>query len=200
MGDPVKLMGTDYNSDVHTTNAGGSTYAYFLKYLCGSNGTITSMKFHAGGQVAYWKIKIALYNDNAGNPGTVVAQTVAIDVTPNVLNTVPFPETPIVSGQYYWIAFYRSYDNSIRRGYTLPYDIEWVYDAGLNFTDFVFPDSPTPWKEKNNFRQYAFAAYGSLATGGAGRLIGSGDPSMIHVGHPKMIHVANPSLIRARGG
>ncbi|MGD0352441.1 MAG: matrixin family metalloprotease [Dehalococcoidia bacterium] len=82
-------------------NGGGASGTVILqRFLAASTGSITEfrVKVSAGGNV-----KVAIYDDNSGQPNSRLA---VVDSTPVTTgwNTIPITSTPVTSGTYYWLA------------------------------------------------------------------------------------------------
>jgi hypothetical protein len=93
------MLGSD---DAATTTAASNNYLVMDRYAAIATGNVTQIrvKCTTGGNV-----KVALYNDASGSPGTLItANNTGASVSAG-WNNISLPSTPINSGQYYWIAF-----------------------------------------------------------------------------------------------
>ncbi|MFH1383206.1 MAG: hypothetical protein ABIH70_10035 [Chloroflexota bacterium] len=82
----------------------GESPGYFLldKYTASATGTVTNIGIKAirGGNV-----KVAIYSDNAGQPGDLLA---AVNTDSPVVagwNSIPITATPVTLGTVYWLAY-----------------------------------------------------------------------------------------------
>jgi hypothetical protein len=124
----VKLLGAD-----DATGSGDHGQGYFVlhRYQAETSGSMTLFYLRCG---VAGNIKVALYADNAGEPGALItAMNTGQAVTAGWVS-VSFTSTAIVSGNYYWLGFCPQY-NCVR--YT---------DAGTRrykaatYDTFIFPD------------------------------------------------------------
>jgi hypothetical protein len=192
MGDEVYLFGAP---DLSVGDSLSVADRFRLeKFTSSQTGIVTQIRFY---RWSYGYIKFAMYADSGGTPSTLLGQCDPYLAATSGINTTSLQSPiPIGAGNAYWIA-YNSSNTVMRMKYTSSGGPMWTKDA--EYDDFSFPNPAGSGFSEIKYTMMA-ACWGTLATGGTGRMIGSGDPGMIHVAHPKMIHVANPSLIRARGG
>ena len=129
---PVRLLGpVDATSGTH---AGG--YAVWDQWAASSTGNITQLRVKAN---ASGNVKVALYADNAGNPGTLLQ---AINTSTPVVagwNTINIPTTAVTSGTNYWLAI--SSDTSCF-AYQSGASISRRY-ISVTLSSFSFTDSPS---------------------------------------------------------
>jgi hypothetical protein len=73
------------------------------KWVAGSTGSVCQVRVKSG---AGSNIKVAIYADNAGEPGTLLnANNAGTAVTAGIWNTISIPSTPVVAGTTYWLGF-----------------------------------------------------------------------------------------------
>jgi len=97
---PVKLLGMD---DATATAAAGASYILMDRFAAVSSGNLSQIRVKCTGAGS---VKVALYADSSGNPGSLlVANNAGASVTSG-WNTINLSSSPsITSGTYYWIAF-----------------------------------------------------------------------------------------------
>jgi hypothetical protein len=189
VGDPAKLVGSDA---LTPTASLSKDYFLLFPYQAVASGTASKIRVRSG-TVA--NIKVAIYSNSGGEPVALLSSGQSSMVIGT--NDIAISDIQIITSEIYWFGYITDINAAVLLGSQPP--VSRRYKAEL-FATFDFPSTPSGLTTSSTSSHPVISAWGTLASGGAGRLIGSGDPSMIHVGHPKMIHVANPSLIRARGG
>ena len=131
----VKLIGEDERS---WTNTFTYNYAFFFRYSAVVSGSLNSIRVKSSKSAS---IKVALYSDSGGEPGSRLTAAEA-DVVDG-WNTINMPNINIVLGTYYWIAFnsnsnivYRISGNAPRRYKSATYSSYSFPDpAGSGYTD-----------------------------------------------------------------
>jgi hypothetical protein len=88
--------------DVHANEVDGDNYILFSKYTAVASGNITCIMVDAA---IAGNIKVAIYTDNNGAPGTLLNANNNDSVLTQGWNAIPIASTPVVSGTVYWIAF-----------------------------------------------------------------------------------------------
>lgn len=139
------------------STVGETGYAYWVMAQSTSTKTITSIKVYA---VASGHVKVALYSDSAGSPGTRLAkQDTSVAVTGGQWNNIDL-ETPYqVSSAYYWIAV------AVDTGSMLKSSSAGNNAKHLNllfhgeYSGFTWPSSPPTLSDKSN-TTYALTAWG----------------------------------------
>ena len=95
----VKLLGKD-GSDYNAAQSAG--YFELEKFQAVKSGTLASIKVHS--IYLSGKIKVAIYADNAGSPGALLAAASEASIVSG-WNTISISgSVAIVSGTYYWLA------------------------------------------------------------------------------------------------
>jgi hypothetical protein len=90
------------SANVSVEDVADIDYFYLSKFTAEKSGDITRIKVYCQGSL---NIKVAMYEDNAGEPGdlmTAVDTSIAIS---DGWNEIVFPATAIVQGTAYWLAF-----------------------------------------------------------------------------------------------
>ena len=172
MAGEVKLIGNDPTTHADPGKI-SAEWVYFLRYQALADGVISSIRYHLAAAYST-QIRVAIFSDGADGPASVLNQIVSGTLEQGT-NIISFPDTAVEKNKYYWVAFHREYSGGVAaRGNIIPYDTEWIIHLvnGYQWGIFTFTDNPTGWHDQLNSRQYAIAAYGALATGGTGRLIG----------------------------
>ncbi|MGZ6005539.1 MAG: putative Ig domain-containing protein, partial [Candidatus Saccharimonadales bacterium] len=88
-------------------DSGDSNYLNGSKVTTGSGGTISSMSVYMGGIDALssnQSYQLAIYTDNAGKPGTLVASSATGTLTANSWNTLPISAT-LQPNTSYWLMY-----------------------------------------------------------------------------------------------
>jgi len=91
-----KLVG----HDDATGASSASGYFRWGKFTAIATGSMTEFRLKAGVNA---NVRVALYSDNAGQPGTLLNSVASTGVVIG-WNTITFPSTDIVSGTTYWLA------------------------------------------------------------------------------------------------
>ena len=93
-----KLVGHD---DVIPSAYGDPNYISTTKYQALATGTVTQFCLRCNGS---GNVKVAIYADNAGEPGARLGVVNTGTAVVAGWNTITFPETPVTKGSYYWLA------------------------------------------------------------------------------------------------
>jgi len=75
--------------------------------MVGQNGTVTSMSVFIASPVSASpnnQFQIAIYADNSGTPGALIASSVSQAIVPDAWNTVSI-SAPVTANAYYWLAY-----------------------------------------------------------------------------------------------
>src|SRR3989449_11736099 len=75
--------------------------------MAGQNGTVSSMSVFVASPVSAPpnnQFQVAIYADNNGTPGALVASSVSQTIVPDAWNTVPI-SAPVAANAYYWLAY-----------------------------------------------------------------------------------------------
>jgi hypothetical protein len=75
--------------------------------MIGQNGTVTSMSVFIASPVSASpnnQFQVAIYADNNGTPGALIASSVSQTIVPDAWNTVPI-NVPVTANTYYWFAY-----------------------------------------------------------------------------------------------
>ncbi|MGW6913612.1 Ig-like domain-containing protein [Kitasatospora sp. NPDC054939] len=147
-----------------STDTGDSHYLNASRYVTGAaGGTVTSISVHVGAVAAAPnnQYQVAIYRDNGGSPGTLLASSAAAVLTADSWNTVPLtaalsPSTP------YWLAYNTNgtgpavnnlhysaggtsaYGNGGRTYGSWPTDFGPVSTSGLSFSIYASYDAEEP--------------------------------------------------------
>lgn len=188
MAGEVKLIGPPEKTWLNTMPANVFMLFKMNAEESGIAGTIRFLTIAPGtGSV----IRLAAYSDQAGEPGTLLAQTTEASPVAG-WNSVPISFT-VIKNQTYWLAFIGGVARPDIRHLPLTSGMQRRYKT-VAYDGFAFPD---PAGAGYTATDGTGAVEIWSATGGAGRLIGVGDPGLITVGHPKLISAGlSPSLIR----
>ena len=75
--------------------------------MVGQNGTVTSMSVFIASPVSASpnnQFQVAIYADNSGTPGALIASSVSQAIVPDAWNTVSI-SAPVTANAYYWLAY-----------------------------------------------------------------------------------------------
>jgi pectate lyase-like protein len=75
--------------------------------MAGQNGTLTSMSVFIASPVSASpnnQFQVAIYADNNGTPGALIASSPSQSIVPDAWNTVPI-SAPVSANAYYWLAY-----------------------------------------------------------------------------------------------
>jgi hypothetical protein len=160
-----KLAGAD---DMTCTDCASIRYPYYFKEQAIKNGVAKSIRVK--GHTVGGNAKLALYADNEGKPGTLLAQTASVAITRNVWNTVNIPDINIISGLYYWIASIAE-NSDVAPGRVASGGTERAYPVQQTYSTFAFASNPIGLTALT--RKYAVAVWGTVGGSSVG-LIGDG--------------------------
>jgi len=75
--------------------------------MAGQGGTVNSMSVFIASPISAspnYQFQVAIYADNNGTPGTLIASSVSQTIVPDAWNTVAI-SAPVVANTYYWLAY-----------------------------------------------------------------------------------------------
>jgi len=75
--------------------------------MVGQNGTVTSISVFIASPISASpnnQFQVAIYADNNGTPGALLASSVSQTITPDAWNTVSI-SAPVTANAYYWLAY-----------------------------------------------------------------------------------------------
>jgi hypothetical protein len=98
----VILLGDTTVEAAHDSSPTGEPEAFAATGLVTGTATHLSIYLDTGNQSS--KVVVGIYTDNAGKPGTLLAQGTISVTTAAAWNTATIPATTITAGQKYWIA------------------------------------------------------------------------------------------------
>jgi hypothetical protein len=137
------LLGADNTGSGSTLSA---NRLFLGKFTALASGTMNQIQIKI---TATGNVKVAIYADNAGEPGSLLNSIGSTAVTVGV-NSITFPDTTIISGTPYWLAFNQDTNllvDGINTGGTSRY-------ATLTYTN-DFPDPPTGLSSYTHLLQLA---------------------------------------------
>lgn len=149
-------LGLDAN--VYNSNSPAPNYFSAVKVQAGQNITVDTLNFYVQG--AYGSVRLGLYADNAGNPGSLLAQTDSILLHIG-WNSGGITPTRIIPGRTYWLVF--SFSTS---GNTIYYDPVGLTVWG-SYSYGVLPGTapPTPSSMVGTFMLFASGNAWRMNTG-----------------------------------
>ena len=153
----VKLIGYDPGS---LDDFDCPDYLTLNKFTAIESGSLTAIRVEVfiGGHI---NILVALYSDNAGAPGVVLAQSVETNCVAGVTAVSLGPES-ITKDTVYWLAFLAD-----GYGFGLKTDAAAVnkYKYTTYDSEYTFPDNPTSLGTTANLGD-SLAGWGEVAAGG----------------------------------
>ncbi len=187
MADEVKLIGNDMRAG---TGGSGAGVIFLQEFVTAESGIATEFRMYSR---AVGNVKVAIYSKLSNMIATLlsgVSDPVAVTVG---VNQIPISPTPLMADETYSLVAIAD-QNLLARYTSAPTTCYYSYRL---FNGYAWEQSLAFSEESTFDRDFIYAAWGPLASGGAGRLIGVGDPSMITVGHPKLISAGlSPGMIR----
>lgn len=93
----VKLVGAD---DIVPDMGMSKNYLQGTKFIADASGNMTEFKVRSNFSC---NMKVALYEDNAGEPGALITAMNTGQAVTDGLNTLTFTSTPITVGVTYWL-------------------------------------------------------------------------------------------------
>lgn len=151
-------------------NLAAGSYLRLTKFKAGASGIANQMKMRLAYQSG--SVVMGIYADADGSPGGLL--TTSGSFSPSAVDVdVAVPPVSIVADTFYWLACITSanlYYGSVSPNY-----------GGLakyGTFEFVLPDPAGAGFESRSY-SVAISCWGELATGGAGRLIGTGNSRLI---------------------
>ena len=101
-------MTLGYTSKGSGTDTGDSGYMNGSRFLMGSRaGTVSSISVYVAGPIGgsgHNQYQLAIYTDNSGVPGTLIATTGTGTLQANAWNTLPLTAT-LSANTYYWFFY-----------------------------------------------------------------------------------------------
>jgi hypothetical protein len=102
-----------YNTIGAQTDEGDQNYMNGSRFITGPSGqTVTSMSVYMKGVAGPSSYQMAIYTDNAGVPGTLVANTGNGTLTANAWNTLPVSAS-LAGNTAYWLMYNTNGNNNL---------------------------------------------------------------------------------------
>ena len=150
----VKLIGVD------TSNPSSGSYSanrfVLYRFQATTTGNMTTFKFKASGS---GNVKVAIYSDNAGAPGTLLSAMNTSTAVVAGWNDIAIPSTALVSGTYYWLA----YTSDAAIGYYQSTTGTMRYKS-ITYSSFTFPSSAGSGFSSSTSRVGLLAGWGFETT------------------------------------
>ncbi|MBM4447519.1 MAG: hypothetical protein FJ023_09315 [Chloroflexi bacterium] len=179
----AKLIGP---SSIVNYSGASANYAWWDKWTAEGTGRVSQIRVY-GYTNGY--VKVALYANNNGSPGTCLAKQDTSTAIVAGWNTITLEsEASVTKDTVYWIATAAG-DSSI--SYTYPTTGVVCKYKTITYSTWVWPDDPTNLLESNTWYMNA-QGYGVLV------LSLSTIPSAEVVGQPKLIFILKPSTIASQ--
>lgn len=174
-----KLIGAD---DVNDDQDITSNYISMTRFQAATTGTITEFRLKASGNA---NVKVAIYADNSGEPGSRLAKNDTGQAVVSGWNTLTLEASIVItSGTYYWLAI-----NSDATHIGSHFATGAVRYKAATYSGFTWPDpSGTGYSS-------ATTVYGLLAGWGIKVLSPSSISQPVTCGSPKLNRSIKPSSI-----
>jgi hypothetical protein len=143
-----KLIGADSGdsgSNIHAANM-----LVLTRYVAEQTGNVTEIKVKAN---ASGNVKLAIYADNSGEPGSLIVSTGSNAVVAG-WNTISITSTALSKDTYYWVAvkldadgaaMYNNTSGTMRYKTPIPFADAWPNPAGSSYTNGAFHSLITGW-------------------------------------------------------
>lgn len=154
----TKLIG---NGDIDATDVNSSDSLRMQKFTAILSGSLTGIEIESDQGGTGHVMKVAVYNDNAGEPGTVAGYSAEFEASAG-LNTISLVSpVAIVAGVAYWLAFISDaadvmYAKSTGKTYR--------YKDATYSSSYTFPDNPAGLSSGTT-RDHQIAGFGNTSTG-----------------------------------
>src|SRR5713226_4731070 len=133
--------------------------------MAGQNGTLTSMSVFVASPVSAPpnnQFQVAIYADNNGTPGALIASSVSQTIVPDAWNTVPI-SAPVAANAYYWPAY--NTNGLAANTNNLRYDAGGATSAWISLEPFgTWPATFGPIGSTSSYRASIYATLLSIAT------------------------------------
>lgn len=140
-----------------TNDYGDYNYMEGAPYMLATSGTLQSLSVYVGATPAGAHLRLALYTDAAGSPGTVVAQT-GEAIASAGWNNLPLSGGPVLAPGTYWILAQTDNVGTVWRYQSSATMLVWH-----QFSYGSFPAAaPTGW---STWAGHTFDMYGTVASG-----------------------------------
>jgi outer membrane protein assembly factor BamB len=155
-GGGVTLLGNSAIEAQHDFVASGRAEAF--QVTASAAGTLANLSVYVDASTTSGKLVVGLYSDNAGHPGTLLAQASKPTPASSAWSTLAIPATAVVSGGKYWIAVAGGTTGTLRfrdraRG---PCKSELAAQTGLDAL-------PASWTGGTSYADCPLSGYGTAA-------------------------------------
>lgn len=169
MGDEVTLVGAPA---VVSTDYTGQNVDYYDRQQAVQTAKATKISIGRNHPSYTTNVKYAIISDVGGVPGNVLVQGGPVLLAVNGINYFDLPsEINIISGAYYWLGIICESINSQSHRRNADCTTAGYGATGRTFATFSFQNNQP--LGGTFLRNWPIAVYGTLASGGAGRLIGA---------------------------
>src|SRR2546422_900899 len=133
--------------------------------MAGQNGTVSSMSVFVASPVSAPpnnQFQVAIYADNNGTPGALIASSVSQTIVPDAWNTVPI-SAPVAANAYYWLAY--NTNGLAANTNNLRYDAGGATSAWISLEPFgTWPATFGPIGSTSSYRASIYATLLSITT------------------------------------
>jgi len=128
--------------------------------MAGQNGTVISMSVFIASPVSPSpnnQFQVAIYNDNNGTPGALIASSVSQTIVPDAWNAVPI-SAPVAANTYYWLAY--NTNGLAANANNLRYDVGGVTSTWIASEPFgIWPTTYGPVGGSNSTSTSMYATF-----------------------------------------
>jgi large repetitive protein len=128
--------------------------------MAAQNGTVTSMSVFIASPVSASpnnQFQVAIYADNNGAPGALIASSVSATIVPDAWNTVPI-SAPVAANAYYWLAY--NTNGLAANANNLRYDAGGATSAWISLEPFAtWPATFSPIGGTSSYRASIYATF-----------------------------------------
>jgi hypothetical protein len=154
---PKKLIGVDESTPSSAAYPGN--YFFLYRFQAVDTGNVATFKIKTSGS---GNVKVAIYTDNAGEPGDLLSAVNTITPVVEGWNNITITSTPVVKDSYYWLSYasdaaigcYQSATGTLRYKTTTYSSFTFPSSAGTGFSSLTtsigllaawgFTTPPTP--------------------------------------------------------
>src|SRR2546427_121211 len=133
--------------------------------MAGQNGMVTSMSVFVASPVSASpnnQFQVAIYADNKGMPGALIASSVSQTIVPDAWNTVPI-SAPVAANAYYWLAY--NTNGLAANTNNLRYDAGGATSAWISLEPFgTWPGTFGPIGSASRYRASIYATLLSITS------------------------------------
>jgi hypothetical protein len=128
--------------------------------MVGQNGTVASISVFVASPVSASpnnQFQVAIYADNNGTPGALIASSVSQTIVPDAWNTVPI-SAPVTANAFYWLAY--NTNGLATNANDLRYDVGGATSEWISVEPFgIWPATFGPVGGTSSYRASIYATF-----------------------------------------